>query len=178
MSTAVPNVATNSLHQLAGRYLTFRNGHESYGIRVLAVREIIRQAPITVVPQMPAYIRGVLNLRGKIIPVIDLKDRFGMGTAEVGDRTCIIVVQIDSVTHGTMQMGLMVDTVEEVVQITAADVSQTPEFGVNLDTSYLLGMARVKGEVKILLNLDHVLTGEQVEHLTEATTAAEPGHAV
>jgi len=174
MSTDHGNIVTKALPSLSGRYLTFRNGPESYGIRVLAVREIIRQAPVTVVPQMPAYIRGVLNLRGKIIPVIDLKHRFGMGTAEVGDRSCIIVVQIDSATRGTMQMGLMVDTVEEVVQIAAADASATPDFGINLDTSYLLGMAKVKGEVKILLNLDHVLTGEQTDHLAEIATPTEP----
>lgn len=172
MNAAQSTTASHDLQSLAGRYLTFRNGPESYGIRVLAVREIIRQAPITTVPQLPAYIRGVLNLRGRIIPVIDLKHRFGLGASETGDRTCIIVVQIASLSRGTMQMGLMVDVVEEVVQITAADLSRTPDFGLKLDTSFLLGMAKVKGEVKILLNLDHVLTGEQTEIL-----AGVAGHA-
>ena len=174
MSHANLNATPQDRQTLPGRYLTFRNNSESYGIRVLAVREIIRQAPITVVPQMPPYIRGVLNLRGRIIPVIDLKHRFGMGVAEVGNRTCIVVVQIDTIACGPIQMGLMVDIVEEVVQIAAADISPTPDFGVSIDTSFLLGIAKVKGEVKILLNLDHVLTGEQVDQLSSVADPVAP----
>jgi purine-binding chemotaxis protein CheW len=171
MSSTPANAPTDPARSLAGRYLTFRCGSESYGIRVLSVREIIRQAPITSVPRTPEYVRGVLNLRGRIIPVIDLKQRFGQGVAELGDRTCIVVVQISYASRDTIQMGLIVDAVEEVANISQADVAQTPDFGSNVDTSFLLGMAKVGGAVKALLNLDCVLTGEQIDGV--AAVAAE-----
>lgn len=174
MSLVNANGAAKDRQLPPDRYLTFRNNKESYGIRVLAVREIIRQAPITVIPQMPPYIRGVINLRGRIIPVIDLKHRFGMGVAAVGSRTCTVVVQIETTARGPIQMGLMVDIVEEVVQIAAADISPTPDFGVSIDTAFLLGMAKVKGKAKILLNLDQVLTGEQVDRLSSVTDHVAP----
>jgi purine-binding chemotaxis protein CheW len=172
MSPTIANDSTDKTRTLAGRYLTFRCGNESYGIRVLSVREIIRQAPITTVPRTPSYIRGVLNLRGRIIPVIDLRHRFGQGTAEVGDRTCIVVVQVSSATREVVQMGLIVDAVEEVVNIAPSDVSETPDFGQSVDTSFLLGMAKVGGAVKALLNLDRVLSNEQIDGLA-AISAGE-----
>lgn len=143
---------------LAGRYLTFRSGTESFGIPVLGVREIIRQAPITTVPKMPGHVRGVLNLRGRIVPVLDLKQRFGTGASEIGDRTCIVVVQVSSTGGAAVQVGLIVDAVEEVVSVAPDNVSAVPNFGVNVDTSFLLGMARINGAVKSLLNLERVLT--------------------
>ncbi len=142
---------------LAGKYLTFVLGHESYGIDVLKIREIIRQSDITVVPQMPEYIRGVINLRGKIIPVIDLRLKFGLPQAATTERTCIVVVQVQSASTNRILMGLVVDDVEEVLNIGAADIEDTPDFGTQLDTAYLLGMAKIKARVVALLDIDQAV---------------------
>lgn len=157
---------------LAGRFLTFRCGNESYGIRALAVREIIRHAPVTAVPQLPAHLLGVINLRGRIVPVVDLKRRFGLGAAEIGDRTCVVVVQCQPPGRNVVQIGLVVDAVEEVVQIAPADVAPTPDFGLAVDTSFLLGMAKVKDAVKSLLNLEYVITGGELDELAALTPSA------
>ena len=144
--------------QLAGKYLTFTLGNESYGIAVKKIREIIRMIEVTTVPQMPAYVRGVVNLRGKIIPVIDLRLRFRMGGAETDERTCIIVVQVArSGGGGTLQMGLVVDQVEEVLNIHAADLEEPPKFGAAVHEAYILGMAKIKEGVKTLLDIDRVI---------------------
>jgi purine-binding chemotaxis protein CheW len=152
-------------HAVAGKYLTFSSGAESYGIPVLQVREIIKLAPITAVPQMPAEIKGVVNLRGKIIPVIDLRLKFGLARTENSERTCIIVVEVNSTSHARVQMGLIVDGVEEVANIAAADIEQTPDFGASLDTEYILGMAKIKGAIKMLLDIDKVIAAGAVELL-------------
>jgi purine-binding chemotaxis protein CheW len=143
----------------AGKYLTFALGDESYGISVLKIREIIRLTAITAVPQMPGYIKGVINLRGKIIPVVDLRAKFGLPQAETTERTCIVVVKITQGAGLQTQIGLVVDDVEEVVNISATDIEETPEFGAQLDTQSLLGMAKIKGAVKSLLDIDRVLSG-------------------
>ena len=147
--------------QLAGKYLTFTLGHESYGIAVRKIREIIRMIEVTSVPQMPAYVRGVVNLRGKIIPVIDLRLRFQMSQAETDERTCIIVVQVARREGGgTLQMGLVVDQVEEVLNIHAGDLEAPPQFGAAVHEAYILGMAKIKEGVKTLLDIDQVI-GEE-----------------
>lgn len=157
--------ASSGSRPLAGKYLTFVLGRESYGIEVLKIREIIRFTDITSVPRMPDYVKGVINLRGKIIPVIDLRARFGLPMGEVTERTCIVVVRTElSSTSGT-QMGLIVDAVEEVANIAAADIEETPEFGGAFDTDYLLGMAKVKGAVKSLLDIDRVVSAESLAGL-------------
>ena len=143
--------------KLAGKYLTFTLGHESYGIDVLKVREIIRQTNITAVPQMPAHVRGVINLRGKIIPVIDLRLKFGFAEAASTEQTCIIVVQVKLPDGKASQMGLVVDGVEEVANIAGADIAATPDFGGQICTDYILGMAKVKNAVKALLDIDGVV---------------------
>ena len=145
---------------LAGKYLTFRLGNESYGIPVLKVREIINLIPITIVPRMPNYIKGVINLRGRIIPVADLRTQFDMAETQTTGRTCIIVVQLTAVARVTISVGLIVDSVEEVNNIAAADIEEIPEFGAVIDTSYLFGMAKIKGMVVLLLDIDNVLSGE------------------
>lgn len=144
----------------AGKYLTFKLGDESYGIAVLKIREIIRMTDITTVPQMPSYVKGVINLRGKIIPVADLRVRFGIGDAANTEHTCIVVVQITLPTGGKVQTGLVVDAVEEVINIGAGEIEDTPDFGASVDTRYILGMAKVKGAVKTLLDIDGVLGTE------------------
>ncbi len=161
MNTTTTDAPARDLgHSLAGKYLTFRLGHESYGIAVLKIREIIRLTPITTVPQMPAFVKGVINLRGKVVPVVDLRLKFSLAEAESHERTCIVVVQVELASHAKALMGLIVDAVEEVASVTAADIEQTPNFGTSIDTAYILGMAKVKGAVKALLDIDKVVTAE------------------
>jgi len=143
-----------------GKYLTFRLGRESYGVEVLKIREIIRLVDITAVPQMPDYISGVINLRGKVIPVLDPRLRFRLSETANTERTCIVVVQVNLPSGARPYMGLIVDAVEEVVHVAAADIEETPDFGTQLDTEYLLGMAKIKGVVKTLLDLDCLVAAE------------------
>ena len=165
MSTATAPIATTSL---AGKYLTVVLENEAYGIGVLKVREIIRMQKITPVPQMPAFVKGVINLRGRVIPVIDMRVKFGL-KAEFAERTCIVVVQVKLPTEQTVQMGLIVDSVEEVVTLTAPEIEPTPDFGAKINTEYLLGMAKVKGAVKTLLDIDRVVAPETVTAMVKAT---------
>jgi len=145
------------MSQATGKYLTFTLQNESYGIDVLKVREIIRHITITAVPQMPAHIRGVINLRGKIIPVMDLRLRFGFPHAEHNDQTCIVVVQVKGLENKTAAMGLVVDGVEEVLNLNAADIEETPNFGGQIASDYILGMAKIRDRVKALLDIDRVV---------------------
>jgi purine-binding chemotaxis protein CheW len=145
-----------------GKYLTFGLGSEEYGLEILKVKEIIGIMNITAVPQTPKYVKGVINLRGKVIPVIDLRLKFGMDVIDYNDRTCIIVVDIASKTGKKTVMGIVVDSVSEVLNIKSEEIEDTPTFGVRLDTDYILGMAKVKGGVKILLEIDKVLTTDVV----------------
>jgi len=154
---------------LAGKYLTFCLGDESYGIAVLKIREIIRMLEITPVPQMPEYVRGVVNLRGKIIPVIDLRKRFGIGGSATGERACIVVVQVTLPHSPSTSMGMVVDGVEEVVNIQGEELEAPPRFGTQVHTDYVLGMAKVKSRIKTLLDIDRVISTQE---LTETITLA------
>jgi len=145
----------------AGKYLTFRLNDESYGIGVLHIREIIRLQPITPVPEMRQHVKGVINLRGKIIPVIDLRLRFGLIPKPDNGQNCIVVVQTGAGGRNLL-IGLIVDGVEEVVQVSASDVEPPPEFGCEVDTSCLVGMAKLKGTVKTLLDIEKVVGGMDV----------------
>ncbi len=141
---------------LAGKYLAFALGQEEYGLPVLKVREIIKVMDITHVPQVPPHVRGVINLRGKVIPVVDLRLKFGFPAQDYTERTCIIVVDV-SMGGANVMMGIVVDSVSEVLNIAASDIDETPEFGDQVTTDYILALAKVKGTVKILLDLDRVL---------------------
>jgi purine-binding chemotaxis protein CheW len=140
----------------AGKYLTFTLGGEEYGLPVVKVREIIKLMDITQVPQVPPYVLGVINLRGKVIPVIDLRRKFGLPVGESTAQTCIIVAEVELATRRVMT-GVVVDSVSEVLNVAAAEIDEPPEFGGQADVDYLLGLAKVKGSVKILLDLDRVL---------------------
>jgi purine-binding chemotaxis protein CheW len=157
--------ATMAGRHRAGKYLTFTLHQESYGIDVLKIREIIRLTNITAVPRMPAYVRGVINLRGKIIPIMDLRLRFGFPDAQSTEQTCIIVVQVKLADGKCMQMGLVVDAVEEVANLAAADIEETPNFGGEIATDYITGMAKIKGAVKTLLDIDKIVDAESVESM-------------
>lgn len=152
MSTTTPETTQSSLAHLAGKFLTFQLGHEHYAIPVHDVREIIRHTPITPVPQMPPHVKGVINLRGKIIPVTDLRIRFALPEAGVTDLTCIIVVQVSGRGPQPIVMGMIVDAVEAVVQISAKDLEPTPEFGTTLNTEAILAMAKMDKRVVTLLD--------------------------
>ena len=156
--------AVKAMADREGKYLTFALADEEYGISILKIREIIGIMPITSVPRTPEFVKGVINLRGKVIPIIDLRLRFGMEPMEYTDRTCIIVVEINA-QDITIQIGTIVDTVSEVLNIKAEDIEDTPAFGASLDTEYILGMAKVSGGVKILLDIDKVLSTQEVEDL-------------
>jgi purine-binding chemotaxis protein CheW len=148
----------------AGKYLVFGLGREEFGIRVMNVREIMGVQDITPVPHTPPYLRGVINLRGKVIPVVDLRVKFGLPPVEHTHLTCIIVVQV--LREGSpIQMGVLVDGVAEVLTLTPADIEDTPDFGQGVVTTYLLGMAKVKNRVKILLEINEVLATPELQHL-------------
>lgn len=140
----------------AGKYLTFALASEEYGLPVLKVREIIKMLDITAVPQVPVHVKGVINLRGKVIPVVDLRLKFGMAPQDYTERTCIIVVEV-ALASSKVMMGIVVDAVSDVLNITDADTELTPEFGARVSTDYISAMAKIKGQVKILLDLDRVL---------------------
>jgi len=123
---------------------------------VLKVREIIKVMDITQVPQVPAHVRGVINLRGKVIPVIDLRLKFGLPSQAYTERTCIIVVDV-MLAGAKAMLGIVVDSVSEVLNVSGGDIDDSPEFGDRVTTSYMLGLAKIKGSVKILLDLDCVL---------------------
>jgi purine-binding chemotaxis protein CheW len=145
----------------AGKYLTFMIGKEEFGVGVLKVREIMGIQDITAVPQTPPYLKGVINLRGKVIPVIDLRLKFGLPSIDYTQRTCIIVVQVKSGSTSLL-MGIVVDEVSEVLTMAPGDIEDTPDFGANVETNYILGMAKIKGRVKILLDINEVLTSQEI----------------
>jgi purine-binding chemotaxis protein CheW len=144
-----------------GKYLTFALAQEEYGLPVLKVREIIKMMDVTGVPQVPRHIRGVINLRGKVIPVIDLRIKFGLDAQDTTEQTCIIVVEVDIAGRHVM-LGMVVDRVSEVLNIAAEEMEPTPDFGERLTTDYLCGVAKIKGKVKLLLDLDRVLAADTV----------------
>jgi purine-binding chemotaxis protein CheW len=148
-----------------GKYLSFQLGREEYAIRVLQVREIVKMQHITSVPDTPHSVKGVINLRGKVIPVVDLRLKFGLPELEYGQRTCIIV--IDAYRNAASLVGIIVDEVSEVLNLQEGDIQDTPDFGV--ETSYLLGMAKVKDKVKLLLDIEQAL--KSYEAIAAATIA-------
>jgi purine-binding chemotaxis protein CheW len=150
-----------------GKYLTFSLSEEEYGIGILKIKEIIGMMPITTVPQTPDFVKGVINLRGKVIPVVDLRLRFNMDVKDYTERTCIIVVEIEG-KSGTILMGIVVDSVSEVLNIKADEIEETPTFGTQLNTDYILGMAKMEGGVKILLDIDRVLSVEEISTIDQA----------
>ena len=158
---AIDNAASK-----AGKYLTFYLDEEEYGVEILKVQEIIGMLPITRVPRTPHFVRGVINLRGKVIPIIELRAKFGMAAA-TGQDSCMIVVQVQGV-----QLGVLVDRVSEVKAITDAEIADPPSFGSDVDTGFLLGIAKGAGRVTLLLDIDRVLTAAEVLDL-KAVQGAE-----
>ena len=159
MNTAPDITTTTGTPALGGKYLTFALAGEEYGLPVLKVREIVKLLDITRVPQAPPHVKGVVNLRGKVTPVVDLRLKFGLAEQPYSERTCIVIVDV-VLPAGRAAMGIIVDAVSEVLSIAADDIAKTPAFGERVDTTGMSGMAKVKGTVKILLDVDRVLGGD------------------
>jgi purine-binding chemotaxis protein CheW len=166
IDTAPAAIGSNGARR-SGKFLTFFLGGEEYGLEILKVHEIISMLPITRIPRSPDYIRGVINLRGKVIPIMDLRTRFSMPATDTSD-SCIIVTQIQGV-----QIGMVVDQVSEVANITAAEVEDTPSFGADVHTEFLLGLAKQGGKVKLLLDIDRVLTMTELAAASAVTVETE-----
>jgi len=148
-----------------GKYLTFALAQEEYGLEILKVREIIGYIDVTAVPQTPHHVKGVINLRGQVIPVIDLRAKFGMETADVTEETCIIVVEITQPDR-TFSTGIIVDRVQEVLDVPGQDIEEAPQFGATVNTDFILGMGKVGDSVKILLDIDKVFAGDDFDGLS------------
>jgi purine-binding chemotaxis protein CheW len=150
----------------AGKYLTFALAEEEYGLEILKVREIISMSEITSMPKTPEYVKGVINLRGKVIPVIDLRLKFAMEEAPYTDETCIIVVDVDGV-----EMGIIVDHVSEVLDIAGGDIEDAPEFGASVNIDFILGMGKAEGRVTILLDISRVISTGDVASMKNTVEA-------
>ncbi len=163
-ATAIKGNPSASVDSRAGKYLTFFLASEEYGVEILKVQEIIGRMPITPVPLTSRYIRGVINLRGKIHPIMDLKIKFGMEETEITDETCIIVIKTSS-----LMMGVLVDKVSEVVNISSEDIEDTPSFGADVNPEYLLGVGKTGGRVRLLLDIEKVINATDIINMKKAT---------
>lgn len=163
-ATAVKENHSAMVDPRAGKYLTFFLASEEYGVEILKVQEIIGRMPITPVPLTSKYIRGVINLRGKIHPIMDLKVKFGMDQTQITDETGIIVIKTSS-----LMMGILVDKVSEVVNMASGDIADTPSFGSDVDTEYLLGVGKTGGRIRLLLDIEKVITAYDVINMQKAT---------
>ncbi|MBV4473603.1 chemotaxis protein CheW [Pseudomonas sp. B2M1-30] len=156
-----------------GQYLTFTSGGEMYAIAILGIKEIIEYGGLTVVPMMPDFVRGVINLRGAVVPVIDLAARFGQPNASLSRRSCVVIVEGHSEAEGRQDIGLLVDAVSAVLDIAASDVEPAPNFGARINAEFISGMARMDGKFVIVLNVDRVLS---VDDMAVIGTACAPAH--
>jgi purine-binding chemotaxis protein CheW len=172
MANAASNTASteknNISQRLAGKYLTFRLAEEEYGLEILKVQEIIQMQAVTKVPRTPSYVRGVINLRGKVIPVVDLRTKFGLADTKDTEKTCIIVVQIAHV-DSKVTTGIIIDEVKEVLDIKQENIEETPSFGSSVKTEFILGMGKIGASVKILLDIDKVMSIQDLTSITAAT---------
>jgi purine-binding chemotaxis protein CheW len=171
LAKASPPLAALGPKDRGGKYLVFRLGAEEFAAEVLKVREIIGLQAITSVPRTPPFVKGVINLRGKVIPVVDLRLKFGLEPEEYSPRTCIIVITTRQGEEDLL-IGVIVDDVAEVLTLTETDIEDTPDFGSGIETPCLKGMAKIKGRVKILLDIDQVLS---IGEMTEPAAPRNPG---
>ena len=146
----------------AGKYLTFQLAQEAFGLEILKVQEIIGLMNVTKVPRAPAFVRGVINLRGRIIPVVDLRQKFGLESVTDTERTCIVVVQVAR-ERARLTLGIVVDEVSEVLNVLEEQIESAPDFGTQVDTEFILGIGKVGGKVVMLLDVDKVLGGSEVD---------------
>ena len=160
------------VEEAPSQYLTFTLGGEMFAVGILNVKEIIEYGNLTEIPMMPTFIRGVINLRGSVVPVIDLSARFGGKTTEVSRRTCIVIVEV---SDGEMRhdIGIMVDAVSEVLDIPAGEIEPPPSFGAKIRADFIFGMGKVSGKFVIILNIDKVLSVEEIAMLTGTAAGAD-----
>lgn len=160
----------------AGKYLTFQLGKEAYGIGIMKVQEIVGVMPVTRMPKLPHFVRGLVNLRGKVIPVFDLRLKFGLEKKEDTDRTCIIVVRLsldgNRPDAAEVTLGIIVDEVSEVVNVPAEAIEPPPAFGASVDVSFLLGVGKMGAKVVMLLDADRILPREELQSVTMEAAAA------
>jgi purine-binding chemotaxis protein CheW len=160
------------------QYLTFMLGGEMFSISILCIKEIIWYANLTEVPMMPACIRGVINLRGAVVPVMDLSNRFGKASTPVVKSTCIVIVEVPNGNEGEHQnMGVVVDSVQAVLEIPTAEIEPAPSFGAKIRSDFIEGIAKVNGKFVILLNVNRVLSIEEISQMGQLTATLEPGAA-
>jgi purine-binding chemotaxis protein CheW len=159
--------------QLAGKYLTFKLAEEEYGLEILKVQEIIQMQAVTHVPRTPDYVRGVINLRGKVIPVVDLRKKFGLDSVKDTEKTCIIVVQVNN-GNSKVVMGTIIDEVKEVLDIKSENIEETPSFGASINTDFILGIGKVGSTVKMLLDIDKVLSMSEISSVTKVAQDIAP----
>ncbi|MBN1514935.1 purine-binding chemotaxis protein CheW [Candidatus Sumerlaeota bacterium] len=155
----------------AGKYLTFTLAEEEYGLEILKVQEIIGMMNVTRVPKTPEFVRGVINLRGKVIPVVDLRLKFGLAEQDETEKTCIIVVQVAQGDHRTI-MGIIVDQVSEVMDIGGDQIEPVPSFGSSVDTTFILGMGKIGSKVLTMLDIDKVLSAGETAAMRDAAQTA------
>ena len=163
----------------AGQYLTFMLAGETYAIGILAIKEILEQGQMTRVPMMPEFIRGVINLRGAVVPVIDLGVRFGSGATAMGRRTCIVILEVQDKDgeDESQDVGILVDAVNEVMDIAAGDVEPAQAFGAKIRTDFIAGMGKVEDKFVVILDPARVLSGDEMAVLAQAATVTEHGSA-
>ncbi|HEY0923068.1 chemotaxis protein CheW [Rheinheimera pacifica] len=149
------------------QYLTFTLGGEMFAIGILHIKEILEYGHLTTVPMMPAFIRGVINLRGAVVPVVDLSARFGRPSSEVSRRSCIVIMEVE-VDAGVQDVGLLVDAVSAVLEIPASEIEPAPSFGARIRADFISGMAKVNGKFVIVLNVNNVLSVDEMAQLAEA----------
>ena len=159
-----PVAASAAMQQDQQQYLTFMLGGETYAMGILAIKEIIEYGNITEVPRMPDFIRGVINLRGAVVPVIDLGARFGKRATDITRRTCIVIIEVAN-GEGTQDIGVMVDAVNEVLEISASEIEPAPSFGANIRADFIDGMGKINGKFVIILNIHQVLSVEEMATL-------------
>lgn len=169
ISKALPVAA--SVQQDHQQYLTFMLGGETYAMGILAIKEIIEYGNLTEVPRMPEFIRGVINLRGAVVPVIDLGARFGKQATSVTRRTCIVIIEVAN-GEETQDIGVMVDAVNEVLEISAGEIEPAPSFGANIRADFIDGMGKLDGKFVIILNIHQVLSVEEMATLAGVENGA------
>ena len=156
------------------QYLTFMLGGEMFSLSILCIKEIIWYANLTEVPMMPACIRGVINLRGAVVPVMDLSSRFGKPSTPVGKSTCIVIIEVATQVEGERQnMGVVVDSVQAVLEIPASEIEPAPSFGAKIRPDFIEGIGKVNGKFVILLNVDRVLSSEEIGQMGQAAASGD-----
>lgn len=164
------------------QYLTFQLAKEMFAVGILHIREIIEYGSLTTVPMMPDFVRGVINLRGSVVPVIDLSTRFGRGESRVSRRTCIVILEVDNSlnddadSEGLQEVGIIVDSVSEVLEIAPADIEPAPSFGARMRSDFIAGMGKIDGEFAILLDVQKALNVKEMAQLASVVETLEHSH--